>query len=292
MHKLGVGVAALMGLAGLCCGAAAASGYRFQAPGVVDISVDDGLAPLAKGDPIAPTPLAADAAAAILKAPEAGNDAPGQLPMLDGDDKAARKQEGARLAAAAPAVSRAGKTLTLKPQAGAAVTFTDQQPPKRKDADEDGELFVYAGPVGAGYHRIEERFQQDAPGSYLVNGANGKTIFTPNGSYVVQLSPDGKWLLSMSPGDTHVLLAVMALDADGPNLALYCRGSGNGNAGPAAFKGWHDATSFDLVLSPIAPGQQKASENIPVRFSLQGQSWRPATPDPKVFDRLGYVCRL
>lgn len=281
----------LFGLALACCGTALAA-YRFEAPDVLDLSTDEHLAPLAKGDPVAPVPLAADAAKAILAAPEVSNDAPGQIPMLPGGDKAARKQEQARIAAEAAAVQRTGKTLTIKTQSGAPVEFTDRQPPKRADADQDGELFVYAGRLGAaGYHRVEERFQQDAPGSYLVGPAGGKSLFLPNGSYVEQLSPDGKWLLSMSPGDTHVLLVVMALDAAGPQLALLCRGGGSGKAGPAAFKGWHDANSFDLVLTPVGPGQQGVLETVPVRFALDAQGWHPATPEPKAFERLDYGCR-
>ena len=68
------------------------------------------------------------------------------------------------------------------------------------------------------------------------------------------------------------------------------RGSA-GRAGPGAFKGWHDATSFDLVLQPTAPGQSAPAESIPLRFSLDAQGWHPAATDPKVFERLDYACR-
>lgn len=290
-------------LAAACCATAYGDGYRyryrFEAPGVLDLSVDRQLAPL-KGAPIAAVPLAGDIARTILAAPEVGNDAPGQLPMLDGTDKAARKQEQARLAAEAPAVQRAGKTLTIKPQSGAAVLFGDRQAPKRADADQDGELFIYAGRTGAvRYHRVEERFQQDSPASYLVNPLNGKTLFATNGSYVVQLSPDGNWLLSMSPGDTRVLLVVMALDADGPRLALLCQGGTAVNAGPGVFKGWRDDKTFDLVLTPLVlapgkPGQGSATtlpaEPIALRFTADAMGWQTATPDPKALERVGYAC--
>ncbi|MBV8062106.1 MAG: hypothetical protein JOY51_00845 [Nevskia sp.] len=275
-----------------CASAAALAAYRFEASDVLDLSTEDHLAPLAKTDAPAPVALAADAAKAILAAPEVGNDAPGQIPMLDGTDKQARKQEQARLAAEAASVQRAGKTLTIKTQSGAPVLFIDRQAPQRSDADADGELFVYAGRLGAArYQRVEERFQQDAPGSYLVGPAGGKSLFIPNGSYIEQLSPDGKWLLSMSAGDTHALLVLMALDADGPRLALLCRGGGGGKAGPAQFKGWHGADSFDLVLSPVGAGQQGVLETIPVRFALDAQGWHPATPNPVAFERLDYACR-
>lgn len=282
-------IAAIAGLALTCCGAALAA-YRFEAPDVLDLDTDEHLLPLAKSDPLVPGPLAADAAKTIIAAPEVGNDAPGQLPMLDGDDKAARKQEAARIAAEAAAV-RTGKTLTIK-TSSAAVVFSDRPPPKRSDVEADGELFVYAGRIGAAkYHRVEERFEQDAPGSYLVSPGGGKSLFVPNGSYVEQLSPDGKWLLSTSTGDTRVLLVVMALEVEGPRLALLCHGGGTGKAGPALFKGWHDATSFDLVLTPYGPGQQGPLESIPVRFALDAQGWRPATADPGTFKRLDYACR-
>jgi hypothetical protein len=284
-------IALLAGMVLAWSGAASAA-YRFEAPDVLDLDTDDQLLPLAKSDPLMPAPLAADTAKAILAASEVGNDAVGQLPMLDGDDKAARKQEQARIAAEAPAVQRQGKTLTIRPQSGGPVVFTDRPAPKRADADADGELFVYAGRIGAArYHRVEERFQQDAPGSYLLGPAGGNSIFVPNGSYIEQLSPDGKWLLSMSSGDTHVLLVVMALDVGGPQLGLLCRGGGTGKAGPAVFKGWHDATSFDLVLTPYGPGAQGPVESIPLRFSLEAQGWRPASADPSTFQRLDYACR-
>jgi hypothetical protein len=302
MHSMGFRglVIALATAASVLCCATAIAGYRFEDPAVFDLSIDERLAPLTKGAPIAATPLAGDAAKAIVAAPEVGNDAPGQVPMLPGTDKAERKQEQARIAAAAPAVQRSGKTLSIKTQ-GAGVEFSDRRPPPRADADQDGEMFFYAGRVGAtSYHRVEERFQQDAPASYFVNAANGKRLFAPNGSYVVQLSPDGKWLLSMSAGDTRVLLVVMALDADGPNLALLCHGDSAVNAGPGAFKGWHDDGSFDLQLNPLVlapgkPGQGAATtlppESIPLRFAFDGQGWQVRTPDPKALDRVGYVCR-
>jgi len=289
----------LAGLGGGWCGAALGA-YRFESPGVLDVSTDEHLVPQ-KADAIPTAPLAADAAQAILAAPEVGNDAPGQLPMLNGSNKAARKQERARLAAEPAAVQRSGGTLTIRTQSGGPVAFTDRPPAARADADADGEFFLYAGRIGAaGYQRVEERFEQDAPGSYLVNTANGKTLFVPNGSYEVQLSPDGKWLLSMSSGDTRVLLVVMALDAEGPRLALICHGGNSVNAGPAVFKGWHDEKSLDLVLNPLAiapgkPGQGSATvlatEPIPLRIAFDGQGWHPEVRDPRVLEKVGYVCR-
>lgn len=279
----------LVAVLALLCNSAMAAGYRFEAPDVVDLAVIDPLAPLAKSAPLVPAPLAADAAQAILAAPEVDNEAKAQLPLLDGDDKAARKHEGPRLAVESATVRRAGHTLSIQPKSGAPVLFVDRPAPRRADADEDGELFVYAGRVGtAGYHRVEERFQQDAPGSYLVSPGNGKSLFVSNGSYVVQLSPDGKWLLSMSGGDTHALMVVMALEAEGPRLSLLCRSPGT--AGPAAFKGWRDAASFDLVLGPIGPGNQGVLEHVPLRFALGAEGWGPAG-DAKALERLGYVCR-
>lgn len=291
-------LAAAAGLVLTCCATARAD-YRFQAPDVLDLDTSDHLLPLAKSDPLVPGPLAADAAKTIIAAPELGNDAPGQLPMLDGSDKAARKSEAARIAAEAAAVQRTGKTLTIK-TSGAAVVFTDRPPPKRSDVEADGELFVYAGRIGAAkYHRVEERFEQDAPGSYLVSPGGGKSVFVPNGSYVEQLSPDGRWLLSAG-GGTRALLVLMSLAADGPALALICEGGDTPYAGPSAFKGWRDAKTFDLVLNPLVvipgkPGDGAASTAppvpIPLRFRYDGQRWLPQTPDAKALQRVGYVCR-
>ncbi|MDR3414882.1 MAG: hypothetical protein P4L83_01735 [Nevskia sp.] len=297
-NKPAVIVAAVVGLAAAWGGAVFGAGYRFEAPDVLDLSTVQPLLPLEQGDPIAAVPLAADIATAILAAPEVGNEAPGQVPMLDGSDKVARKQEQARIAAESTAVRRAGKTLTIDTGAAGPVKFSDHGSSSRDAAD--GELFLYAGRIGAAsYHRVEERFLADVPGSYLMNPASGRMVFAPNGSYVVQLSPDGRWLLSMSPGDTHVLLVVMALAADGPGLALVCR-SATTNGALAAFKGWYDARSLDLVLTPLVlapgkPGQGAAallpSEPIPVRLALDDQGWHPQTPDPKALERIGYTCR-
>lgn len=289
--------------AGICCAwslAALAGDYRFESPDVLDVSVDRTLRPLLTTD-VPATPLAPDIAAAIIGEPEVGNEAPGQLPMLDGSDKVARKAEKARIAAQSALVERAGKTLTIRTASGKTAEFRDRPPPVRNDADADGELFIYAGRIGAsGYHRVEERFQQDAPGSYLVAPGDDKTVFVPNGSYVEQLSPDGKWLLSMSPGDTRVLLVVLALDADAPRVALMCDGNNVKNAGPGTFKGWRDASTFDVVLNPLVlapgtPGQGAATvvptDPIALRFVSDAKAWHPTTPRPEKLAELGYVCR-
>ncbi|HZP12905.1 MAG TPA: hypothetical protein VFB36_10840 [Nevskiaceae bacterium] len=270
----------------LCCAAsvaALAGEYRFEGADVIDLSIYDPLAPLLKSV-VEPKSLDRNIAKGIIAAAEVSNEAPGQLPMIDATDKKARVLEQKQIAAESAVVQRHGETLTIKTSSGHDVVFRDRPPPKSQDSDADGEMFVYAGRVGAArYHRIEERFQHDAPGSYLVSPADDQTVFVPNGSYVEQISPDGKWLLSMSPGDTHVLLVVVELAADAPKLALVCRGGEAKYAGPGMFKGWRDGSTFDVVLNPTI--------SIPLRFSLDGEAWRPATPDPLALTRLGYVCK-
>ncbi len=267
---------------------AAYGGYRFEDPTILNLSAAERLAPLEQGDPIAATPLAAAAAAAIVAAPELGEDAPGQVPILDGEDKAARKQEKPRIAAEAPAVQRNGKKLSIKPQTGSAVEFVDTS--ASKNSDGDSETFIYAGRIGAEhYHHVEERFQQDAPDSYFINPASGKIVSAHNGADVVELSSDGKWLLSLSRENPPFLLAVAALDGDGPHLALVCHGSASSKISAASFKGWHNENSFDLALTPGAPGET-AGAAIPLRIALDGQSWHPAAVS-KDLERIGYSCK-
>ncbi len=50
------------------------------------------------------------------------------------------------------------------------------------------------------------------------------------------------------------------------------------------FKGWRDGSSFDVVLNP-------SSESIPIRFAVEGEAWRPATPNPLALADLGYACK-
>lgn len=287
----------------LCCAAsvaAVAGEYRFERPDVLDVSIYDPLAPLLK-TVVAPKTLDPKTAREIVAASEVSNEASGQLPMIDASDKAARKLEQKQIAAESSIVQRQGKKLTIKATSGHDAEFVDRPPPKSSNSDADGELFVYAGRVGAArYHRVEERFQHDAPGSYLVSPADDKTVFVPNGSYVEQISPDGRWLLSMSAGDTHVLLVVVELAADEPKLALVCRGGDSKYAGPGMFKGWRDGSSFDVVLNPLvlAPGKPGLgaatvipTEPIPIRFAVDGEAWQPATPNPQALAELGYACK-
>lgn len=273
-------------LAGLCVLHAAYGAYRFEDPAVLDLSAAERLLPLQKGERMAVQPLAADAAAAILAAPDHSMDAPGQVPYTDEKGRGARKQEQARIAAESAAVQRGDKMLRIKPQSGAAVEFMDRQTPARADADGDSERFFYAGRIGAGaYHRVEVLFGHDSPGSFLVNPASGKTAFVHNGGDTVVLSSDGNWLLDLDPLNAPFLLAVADLGADGPESALICHGGGSGIAS-VSFKGWHDDKSFDLVLTPGGQG----AAGVALRIAFDGQGWRPAAADAKALEALGYGC--
>src|SRR5262249_17870528 len=84
-------------IAGVWCVTALAGEYRFEESDVLDVSTDQQLAPREKGDTVATTTLAADIAKAIVAAPEVGNEARGQLQMLEGTDKVERKREQARI---------------------------------------------------------------------------------------------------------------------------------------------------------------------------------------------------
>lgn len=264
-------------LAVLVAGAANAGGYRFEQADVLDLSAPEHLPPSKRAAAL--TTLIETDAHAILAKPERGVEDSSQLRYLDQADAKLRNFEKGQLAKE-PAVHRDGGLLKLKPKAGAGVEFRDEQ------HGDDSETFVYAGRIGqAGYHRIEERFGQDSPGSFLVNPRSGKTAFVHNGSDVVELSRDQRRLLAFDPLNAPFLLAVATLDATGPRVVLQCRASGEGVAA-ATLKTWGDDGTLELVLTMAKP----EGAALPLRIAPGPHGWQLAAPQSPLVGKAGYAC--
>jgi hypothetical protein len=275
-------------LALMLLSAQAAATYDDKHPEVLDLTAGAKVKPFEQGDPVPVTVLPADATAAIAAAPELRDSGPGLLPLLDPDDKAARKLELANIAAEAGAVKRTGKKLGLKTGAGKTLEFLDWEVPESKRSDGDKDVFVYAGRIGAGkLYRIEERFGHDAPTGIVVNPASGAAASADYGQAMPAVSPDNAHLMAIASND--LMITVAGLGTDGPRLELACRYSD----GPElAFKGWHDAGSFDLLLSSAtSPADAKPELIAPVRISLQGGAWTIATSNAAALAKWGFGCR-
>ncbi len=224
---------------------------------------------------LAAVPLAADAAREILAAPAAGEDSKLQLRVQD-DATAPSRKEKPLLAAEAGRVQRNGGRLVVTPAAGPPLLFQDVHRPGTKDADPDGTTYSYAGRLGAGrYFRVLAQFEHDAPGSYLVNPANGHAAFIHEYDDDVFLSPDGGHLLSWNSLNPPFTLAVASTGAAGPSFEALCRLGGKG-VGSAEMKRWRGDGSVDLVL---VEGEGKAATRVPLRLARTATGWQVEAPD-------------
>jgi len=267
--------ACLVAAIAFCASALAATevdrGTRFDSPGVLDLAASAAAAADRRAETVLLTPADVDA---IRVAPIVGADA---LPLPVAADvfhcaPANRSclDAGERQALAAGAAARAGELLGVRPAQGATVEFVDWNRPPTATADGDGETHRYLGRLpGSGYHRVEVEFAHDAPGSFLVNPANGKIAFVHNAADLVAPAPDGRHLVEFNADDAMRPLRVAALDETGPRLVLSCQFGGDHSA--LAFKGWHDAASFDLLLTP---DRNAASVTVPLRIARIGDAWQ------------------
>jgi hypothetical protein len=271
--------AALAGL--LLVGTAAADGYWFQRPQVLDLSDSERVPVGAMATAVVDLP--AEQAQTILAKPGLSLDDADQLPYL-GQRKSARgKAERELIADEHGALRRAGGLLTVKPGAGPSLEFHN-----RRHGD-DGETFVFAGrPSIQGYYRVEVQFLQDSPGSFLINPATGKTAFVHNGGDITVVAADGTRVLDFNPDNGPFLLAVAALDADGPRLEVQCRAAGDA-VDSAVFKGWNGAAGADLVLKVKGPAGSIPTD-LPLRVAPGAQGWVLATRDRALLTKSGYAC--
>jgi hypothetical protein len=277
-------------LAGVAAAKSPDRGVRFDSPGVLDLSAHtldvklDGALDIA--------PLGADEAARIAAAPTLTDDDKAILSLSDdvyGCETPAPSCSSAgdkkKMAEAGGRVKREGQTLRV-----GAATFADWKQPETKTADGDSEKHWYLGTLkGSGYDRVEVEFGHDSPGNFLINPANGKVAFVHNGSDVVALSPDGKFMLTYDQSNTPLSIRIAALDADGPTLAVLCSGDSDANT-HVEFRGWRDATHVDLAVVAHGARSRLAKANA-MQFALSGSSWVLAVADVDALRAAHFSCR-
>jgi hypothetical protein len=265
-------------------------GVRFDSAGVLDLAahtldvkLDAALemTPLAAADAarIAAAPKLTDQEQAILSLSDDvyGCESPSPACSSAGDKK--------RLAESGGHAKREGNTLHV----GSAV-FVDWKKPEIKSADGDGEKHWYLGTLrGNGYDRVEVEFEHDSPGTFLINPANGKMAFVHNGSDVVALSPDGKFLLTYDQSNTPLALRIASLDENGPTLAVSCSGDSNEEM-HVEFKGWRDATHVELAVVSHGVHSRLAKANA-MEFVVSGARWALAVADVDALRAVHFGCR-
>ena len=274
--------------------AAADRGLRFDSPGVLNISAEKVSV---SGPLVSAAALDAIDASSITAAPKLSDDA-STLPF-SGDvfgcgakaTDCMTKNEAKRIAESGGAAKRDDKRLTLTPSKGAPVVFADWKDIVTKSIDGDGETHWYLGALkGSGYQRVEVQFFHDSPGSFLVNPANGKSLFVHNGSDVSSLSPDGQYLLNYDDLDAPLTVRIASLDANGPAMTLQCKGPTADEGPHFEFKGWHDAASADLALVGQAE-RSKLAHATAVRLRHTAAGWEIATDHPEILKEVGFSCQ-
>jgi hypothetical protein len=285
---------ALIALSVFACAAVFAKdgpqGLRFNSPGVLDLA--ERTQKIARTSPLPATALPAPDAEKILAAPALAEEQ-SSLPFSDDvfgcktpSTACSVERERKLLSIADGSVKRIDKQLVVAVGSGKALVFVDWKMPESKTADGDEETHWYLGSMpGSAYHRVEVQFGHDAPGSFLINPQSGKTAFVHNGADVVAPSSDGKHLLTFNTLNPPLSIRVAALDATGPRLELQCEVSANASSARAAFKGWHDAVSFDLA---IQPDQGKRSSAL--RIALTAGAWSMSVSDAALLAEIGFAC--
>ena len=269
-------------------------GLRFDSPGVLDISARDLNVP--GGQEISVVVLAAADAARIASA-SAIDEQVATLPSPDEifgckTPSSACSTAGERnaIAASGGTVKREKNALSIAPTRGAAATFVDWKMAENKNADGDGERHWYLGALkGSGYHRVDVEFEHDAPGAFLTNPANGKSIFVHYASDVAALAPDGAMLLTYDPLNEPLSIRIVALDAAGPTVAMLCSGTASDSV-HVEFKGWRDASTVELAVVAHGP-RNRLAHAAPLRFSKLASGWQLAADDAAALAALSFSCR-
>lgn len=268
------------------------AGLRFDSPSVLNLAARTQT--IKDGREVPAASLGAADAKRILTAPTLDETAPA---LGFSDDAYGCKppsracslaHERALMDATGPAVQRDGKRLTIAPTSGSPAVFVDWIMAPTKSAEGDQTTHAYLGRLpGSGYHRVEVQFGHDAPGDFLINPDTGATAFVHNGSDIVTPAPDGMHLLTFNALNPPFSLRVATLAAAGPRLALTCAVKPDSPAF-VQFKGWHDASSFDLAL---LPGGAIGEEIIALRLRQDAQGWHVASLDPERIATVAFVCR-
>jgi hypothetical protein len=277
-------------LAGVASAKSPDRGLRFDSPNVLDLSAHTLDVKLDSALDIAP--LAADEAARIAAAPTLTDEEKAILSLSDdvygcqtpapacstAGDKKRISESGGR-------VKREGAALRI-----GAATFIDWKQPETKSADGESEKHWYLGTLhGNGYDRVEVEFGHDSPGNFLINPANGKIAFVHNGSDVVALSPDGKFMLTYDQSNTPLSIRIAALDANGPTLAVLCSGDSDANT-HVEFRGWRDAAHVDLAVVSHGARSRLAKANA-LQFAWTTSGWTLAAAEPEALRAIHFVCR-
>jgi hypothetical protein len=273
---------------------AADRGLRFDSPGVLDISAEKVSM---SGSPVSVAALDAADASSIAGAPKLSEDAsmlPFSSDVFGCGAKATdcvTKNEAKRIADSGGAAKRDDKRLTITPSKGSPAVFADWKDIVTKSIDGESEIHWYLGALkGSGYQRVEVQFQHDSPGSFLINPANGKSLFVHNGSDVSALSPDGQFLLNYDELNAPLTLRMASLDANGPAMTLQCKGPTADEGPHFEFKGWHDAANADLALVGQA-ARSKLAHAAAVRLRHSAAGWEIATDHPESLKEAGFSCQ-
>ena len=274
--------------------AAASRGLRFDSAGVLDISAHDLSVPGGREIPV----VALDAAdAARIASALAIDEQAATLTFSDTifgckTPSAACSMAGERqsIAAAPAAVKRDKNTLTITSASGATATFVDWKVAENKRAEGDGERHWYVGALkGSGYHRVDVEFEHDAPGAFLINPANAKSMFFHYASDVAALSPDGSMLLTYDPLNEPLSIRIAALDAGGPSVAMMCLGKSS-YATHVDFKGWRDSNTVEMAVVTHGP-RNRLAHATPIRVSHVVSGWQLAAGDVGALTALSFSCR-
>jgi len=267
-------------------------GMRFDSLGVLDLA---SWTLTKSGEPIALGALDAAAAADIRAAKSVDPDEL-LLKFSDGEygcktpSAACTKTHEAQLIAATDGtVKRLDNRLVIAAAAGKPIVFQDWTLATTKTADGDGSKHLYLGRMaGNGYHRVEVQFEHDAPGNFLINPQSGKIAFVHNAADLVSPSPDDMRLVTFNTLNPPLSIRVGALDAAGPRVEMICTAREHDDKTAAAFKGWHDASSFDLIVSN---GEGDAKRDVALRATHGANGWSIAAADAAQLNAIGFACR-
>jgi hypothetical protein len=265
-------------------GAAPDRGVRFDSPQVLDLAV---VPEKFAGEVLPVAALLVTEADSMLQAASSE-----WLSDIEDPSNCAAAQdcgggtEPEAVAAEASHVERVGPRLRIVPAQGDPVMFVDWSQPATSEADGDEEGHIYRGRLpGSGYHRVVVEFGHDAPGSFLVNPANGRIAFVHEGADAVVPAPDGLHLVTFNADNPPLSLRVAALDASGPTLELSCVAQATEPRAEPALLGWRDARSFGLTVD------FGDDEREILRFSREGAAWSVAASDPARLAAIGFECR-
>jgi len=267
-------------------------GLRFDSSGVLDLAERSLKLDAAKRVTLDALPPAD--AKSILEAAPITEETPLQLGFSEDDfgckggaAPCMKEHEAKLIAQADGAVKRIDKRLVVA-AAGQPAIFVDWNQAETKTADGDQETHWYLGRMaGNGYHRIEVQFGHDAPGNFLLNPKNGKLAFVHNAADIVAVTPDGKYLFTFNTLNPPLSLRVAQLDAAGPKLVLVCGARADDDKTSAEFKGWRNASAFDLL---VHVGGATAGHEVALRVNNADNSWKAAASDAAQLAAAGFSC--